>query len=444
MRGHCHKIWRSIRRRLRPGKSLTGKKNLRPAGAAGRSPAAGLILAGLLAAGPAAAQTTGRNPSHEDILRGFDIAALYAEKDQGRIGIGTGATLTGVVTKWTGPIRYRVTGMDYDKARIAESIAVLHQLAGIAGVAVKEADEDHANFIIIFTNNDNLRASGGGRVGCITYMSSNVWSGHMVSARLTINLAYRNDLHRCIVHELLHAFGLRGHPQRLHSVLSYSTDRFVFDVTEADTVMLQALYDKRLPAGLARLPAVALADGILEEKRRALNPGAPLKSAAEPVLDDILADLRTAAAGGNVRAMLELAEASRFGVRVPQDTAQMTAWIDRAEAVTDLDQLFSLAYALHFGRHVPQDLPRAAAVYRRGAEAGNTAFQNNLGVMLRDGAGIPADQTEALMWFTIAARAKYAPAEINRKKLGDQVPGEVQAAAAGRADAWKPAATAAK
>ncbi len=434
----------SIGRGFMSGKAREDKKNRRAGRWPGRAPLAGLAAIAAMAALPALAQTTGRNPSHEDILRGFDIAALYADKDQGRIGYGSGATLTGVVTKWTGPVRYRIEGMDYDKARIAESIAALNRLAGIAGVTVEPAGTGNPNFSIIFVNTEDLRTSNGGRAGCITSWNEDKWYGRLHWAKLTINLGHRGDIGRCIVHEMLHAFGLRGHPHRLHSILSYSTDRFVFDLTEADTVMLQTLYDKRIPAGLARLPAVALADGIIEEKRRALNPAAPPKSAAEPVLDDILADLRKAADDGNVRAMLHLAEAYRFGIRLPKDMAQMAALLDRADALTDMDRVFDLAYALQFGRHVPKDLPRAAAIYRRGAEAGFTAFQNNLGTMLRDGTGIPPDQTEALMWFTIAARARHAMAESNRSKLSETAPGEVQAAAIARADAWKPAATAAK
>ena len=78
-------------------------------------------LSGFLAA-TAVAQTTGRNPSHADILRGFDIAALYADKSQGTTGYGSGATMTGIVAKWTRPVVYRVDGMTYDKARIAETM----------------------------------------------------------------------------------------------------------------------------------------------------------------------------------------------------------------------------------------------------------------------------------------------------------------------------------
>lgn len=401
-----------------------------------------LGCAGLLTE-TAGAQTTGKTPSHADILRGFDIAALYADKSQGTTGYGSGATMTGVVTKWTRPIVYRIDGMTYDKARIAETIASLKRVAAIAGVAVSEGDAASANFILMFLNTENLRTSNGGRAGCLTAWNSNLWTGTFTRVELQINLGTKADLTQCINHEMLHAFGLRGHPHKLHSVMSYYTVRFVYDMTEADTVMLQTLYDKRMKPGLSRLAAVVLADGILEEKRRALNPAAPPQTDSTDIFQEVIADLEAAAKQGNARALLLLAEAYRFGIVLPKDPAKMRAMIEQAAQLPDPAQRFDTAYALSYGHFVPRDESRAAAIYRRNAEGGHLTSQNNLALMLRDGKGVPQDKTEALMWFTLAA-GKYDLAERNRQNLLADVAAEVKTEAQQRAAAWKPVPEAAR
>lgn len=405
-----------------------------------------LGLCGLLApgmTGGAVAQTTGRNPSHADILRGFDIAALYADKSQGTTGYGSGATMTGVVTKWTRPIFYRVDGMTYDTARIAETVAALKRVAAVADVPVTEGTETTANFILVFRNTDNLRTASGGKAGCLTNWNSNQWTGAFNRAELHINLGTRSDLTQCINHEMLHAFGLRGHPHKLHSVMSYYTVRLVFDMTEADTVMLQTLYDKRMKPGLSRLAAVVLADGIIEEKRRALNPAAPPKTESMEIFREIVADLEAAAKTGSARALLSLAEAHRFGIVLPKDDAKMQALIAQAEQLADANQRFDVAYALTNGHFVSVNPERGASIYRRNAEAGHLVSQNNFALLLRDGKGVPQDMTEALMWFTIAS-GKYDLAERNRQNLLSKLAPDIQLAAQQRAAAWKPAPEAAR
>lgn len=400
----------------------------------------------LLAAGMAAAQTTGKNPSHEDILRGFDISALYADTAQGTTGFGSGATLTGVVVRWENPIVYSLDGLQYDKARIAETVETLKKFADLAGIVVKEGavGGKDVNFRIVFRNTDNLRASNGGKVGCLTSWNSDNWTGRLNWAELQINLAYQAGISQCIQHELLHAFGLRGHPHKLHSILSYYTTRFVFEPTEADIVLLQTLYDRRIKAGMPRLEAVVLANGIIEEKRRALNPAAPPATSPDAVLADIRASIVALAESGNVRAMLHLAEAFRGGKGAELDPQRSKAWLDRATASIDPVQRFDAAYALQFGRIVPRDQERAARLYAGIADTGQAAAQNNLGNMLRNGHGLATDKIEALKWFILSAKAGNKLAEKNRDSLSAELADDERGEAERRAGAWKPVAQAAR
>lgn len=402
-------------------------------------------LSGLLVS-PADAQTTGKNPSHADILRGFDIAALYADTTQGTTGFGSGATLTGVVVRWDNPVVYSLDGLQYDKTSIAETVKTLKKFADLAGIAVREGTVGgkDVNFRIIFRNTDNLRASNGGKVGCLTSWNSDNWTGRLNWAELQINLAYTSGINQCIQHELLHAFGLRGHPHKLHSILSYYTTRFVFEPTEADIVLLQTLYDRRIKTGMPRLEAVALASGIIEEKRRVLNPGAPPATSPDAVLADIRGSIVALAESGNARAMLHLAEAFRSGKGADLDPERSRLWLDRAMASTDPVQRFDVAYALQFGRIVPRDHARAARLYSGIADTGQASAQNNLGTMLRSGHGLATDKVDALKWFILSAKTGNKLAEKNRDSLSAELAEDERSEAERRAAAWRPAAEAAR
>jgi TPR repeat protein len=48
------------------------------------------------------------------------------------------------------------------------------------------------------------------------------------------------------------------------------------------------------------------------------------------------------------------------------------------------------------------------------AEQGNVAAQSGLGMMYAQGEGVPRDEVEALVWFTLAARAGDAASARNR------------------------------
>lgn len=400
-------------------------------------------LSGLLISA-ADAQTTGKNPSHEDILRGLDAAAFWASRED--VSYGGSYNPTGFIIKWTGEIRYRIDGFTYNARAIEAALGTLRRQAEVAGVALREAAAaDAANFTIMFENVDVFRlGSVARRAGCYMEPSYDEGSGRMTAAVLHVNLARPAEIDRCIVHETLHGFGLLNHPHKLHSVLSYYTQRIASDLTEADIVMLKTLYDPRLKPGMRRLQALQLADGIIEEKRRALNPDAPARTDTAHVLREAVADLEAAAGQGNAKAMLHLAQAHRIGAVVAKDQAAAEGWLERAAALPDGSARFDVAYALAGGHYGIRDDARAAALYRPLALGGHRVAQNNLAVLLRDGRGIAPDKAEALFWFTVAANSGHALAERNRKRLADQL-GEPQTVeAVQRAAAWKPAVEAAR
>ena len=63
---------------------------------------------------------------------------------------------------------------------------------------------------------------------------------------------------------------------------------------------------------------------------------------------------------------------------------------------------------LAFNRSKPPDYVNAALWYRRAAEMGHAAAQNDLGVLYRDGLGVSRNYAEAVAWFRKSAAAGNA------------------------------------
>lgn len=398
-----------------------------------------LLLAGLETAA-ARVEAPSRLPTHEDILRGFDASALSASRED--VAYGGQYDPVGMIVKWQKPIVYRIEGLRSQPEAINLAIATLQQQAALAGIEVRAAKAPgEANYTIAFDKAASYDL-GDRKAVCFLTFNFNT-AGHMQWAKLQINLTAPN-LERCVRHEILHSFGLRNHPHRLHSVLSYHVGNRMAELTEADIVMLKSLYDPRLRPAMSRLAALTLADTLIETHRRALNPRAPARTDTAPVLRGVIAELDAAAARGNVRAMMYLAEAAWKGYGMPKDPARMTAWIERAATTQDVAARFDLAHALSRGRYMPRDDARAAELYRRNAEAGHSASQNNYAAMLRDGRGLPADKVAALSWFILAARANVPQAERSRLALMQRLSPAEQQEAIHRAAAWKPVTEAAR
>ena len=69
------------------------------------------------------------------------------------------------------------------------------------------------------------------------------------------------------------------------------------------------------------------------------------------------------------------------------------------------------------GKGVPQDYGEAAKWYRKAAEQGHADAQLNLGIMFYNGQGVPRNYVQAHMWFNIAATQGYVLAAVNRETL---------------------------
>ena len=73
----------------------------------------------------------------------------------------------------------------------------------------------------------------------------------------------------------------------------------------------------------------------------------------------------------------------------------------------------NLGFSYQEGAVVPRSYPEAVRWYRKAAAQGFAAAQNNLGVCFRDSIGLPQDFGKAVHWFRLAAEQGLAAAQNN-------------------------------
>ena len=109
----------------------------------------------------------------------------------------------------------------------------------------------------------------------------------------------------------------------------------------------------------------------------------------------------------------------------------------------DPDAQFTLGKNYEAGRSgLKQNYAEAAGWYRKSAEQGNVYAQASLGILYHSGKGLPHDDVQAEMWFTISA--EHAPpndhdtiAEM-RDSVGAHLSAQQMAEAQRMAREWQP------
>ena len=80
---------------------------------------------------------------------------------------------------------------------------------------------------------------------------------------------------------------------------------------------------------------------------------------------------------------------------------------------SDGEDQFNLGRRYAVGEDIPQDDAEAIKWYRKAAEQGYPAAQNDLGWMYQNGKGVPQNDVEAVRWYQKAAQQGYAIAQDN-------------------------------
>ena len=196
--------------------------------------AATLAVLGLLVAPAEGGGITAEG--FEELLNGFSEAALRADG-------GEPASLR----RWQTPLKVRLSG---DRpAQLGPAVVdQLRRMAAIAGLQVELLPADGAvaeNLRIVFEAGSGYQVNGRG-AGCYTRTRFD-HAGVLFYAEVRINTRHAGRNGACAAHELMHAFGFPGHPQRLRSVLNLVQG--IVAVTEEDAILLRLLYAPELNLG---------------------------------------------------------------------------------------------------------------------------------------------------------------------------------------------------
>ncbi|RYH12266.1 caspase family protein [Tropicimonas sp. IMCC6043] len=111
---------------------------------------------------------------------------------------------------------------------------------------------------------------------------------------------------------------------------------------------------------------------------------------------------RQAADGGDLRALVSLAQLYESGTGVPQDPEKALELYERAAEGGSFDAMINLAVTLFQARGDARDKDRAIALLQKAAAGGSAKATYNLGVLAQD--GVVGDPSEALGYFEKAAR----------------------------------------
>lgn len=96
-----------------------------------------------------------------------------------------------------------------------------------------------------------------------------------------------------------------------------------------------------------------------------------------------------------------------------QDYAEAVRWYRKAAEQGYAAAQNNLGNCYRHGRGVAQDYAEAVRLYRKAVEQGNAAAQNNLGYCYHNGKGVAQDYAEAVRWFKKAAEQGQVNAQYN-------------------------------
>ena len=168
------------------------------------------------------------------------------------------------LTRWSGPVRASL--MEGDSPQTSAAVrAVMEEFSDLSGVSIHwlAPGDGSASLRIYFSEESDFVINGNELATCYSSIYSNRdWS----IARASVYVGWDKETggHRnCFTHELLHAFGWRGHTHRVRSANSYVHDET--RLTRWDRILMRALYDRRLATGTPKADAMPVARVIIGE-----------------------------------------------------------------------------------------------------------------------------------------------------------------------------------
>lgn len=147
-------------------------------------------------------------------------------------------------------------------AFVRDSLPQFAELTGLS-IPVLEPNNPSARMQIHFSSEKDFVINANEPAKCFARSRSD-HRGRLDMAEVHIarvdNGKWKTD---CLVHELLHAFGWRGHTHRVRSAISYMHGET--ELTRWDAYLMQTLYDPRIEFGASRDDALPVAREVLHE-----------------------------------------------------------------------------------------------------------------------------------------------------------------------------------
>lgn len=231
-------------------------------------------------------------PSVDDLIRHFDSVAFGSEID--------GVQAAKQVQKWMTPIRVSITAMKGDmidqgggkrelklsfvrpeKAYVDMIRRHLTTLVKLTGATSEKSDKDGgkpANFFIKFvprlamgqpfiaSDVDPEILKRLSRPGVCYFLTRSINTGAMFRSLIVVNTQLPPEqMDACLLEEMTQAMGLPNDSDIVSpSIFNQTSTRR--DLADSDILLLQTLYDKRLPAGTPRADALRIGREIMQER----------------------------------------------------------------------------------------------------------------------------------------------------------------------------------
>lgn len=192
------------------------------------------------------------------------VAAFGETMFGGHAGADSGTSDPPVLLRWRSPVAVSIAegATAANTALVSEKLARIEALSGL-DVSLTSPGDQRAPITLFFTDKKSFVINDNQVSSCFASTAGDD-EGNLTGARVHIaraeNDGWRTD---CLVHELLHAFGWRGHTHSIRSVISYMHGEE--DMTVWDEYLMRALYDPRLAPGMSKQDAMPRVRLIMHE-----------------------------------------------------------------------------------------------------------------------------------------------------------------------------------
>jgi hypothetical protein len=300
-----------------------------------------------------------------------------------------------MVSKWGDRVRYRYFGVNIERHR-AQLEQILATTAKLTGVRFEDvsAQSDGAKtaqmHIEVVANNGDVPE----RWGC--YVQPLEVVGFQIK-QLQLRMRDR-DTYGCMLHEMMHAMGISGHPSG-DTVLTYFNgrgDKFL----PFDEFLLKAWYSPKIPAGT--LPFNAL-DELTQAWADTFGQTRPdADEVRHNFLNRVIKDMQKFAKGTGEPPLILIRSGTLSGVTVELAKRQMSLFLGNA-------------YLL--GTAVTKDPKEAEHWYNHGAAQGEPGSMLMLGFLFEQRAPLATSLERAYFWYTLAETYKHPAGAAARNRL---------------------------